>query len=382
MLMSTSGPARRHWAGIVLAATLAFTLALVYWTAATTHQTPIETPPPIVSFGTPIHLTTLDSPNFTNSVDGPLFQFSNLKPGDTGTSGVVTITSNEPTAAAVSVEEQNFADTGGVGSQLALQITQTDASTHPFSWSGSFNGLYSSDPANPDANAVSICGNGTGCAWLTGESHSFKFKVAVPSSLTNAYQGKSASTDVVWNAAAEGSNINITRSAGNVKVQPGDYLAAGWSFQIASSHPQTNVTIRYGQVILQVSCQNGATPSPSEITIPLASGYPQPQTYTVDPAGASQWYPNTNGAAHESYENLQQPLPAPALCGGSTMIVKTAIFSANVLSTPLVPTVNVRFHWTDGGSVDCSNGAINPGAGTAGCNGGWSTTLSVTPSLG
>src|SRR5437868_9879110 len=56
---------------------------------------------------------------------------------------------------------------------------------------------------------------------------------------------------------------------------PGDYLAAGWSFQIPGSHPQANVTIQYGQVILQVGCESGATPSPSEITVPLASGYPQ-----------------------------------------------------------------------------------------------------------
>src|SRR5437588_477373 len=344
---------RQHYAGIG-AAGLALALSLGYWIAASTHPALITPKDPGISLGTPIHLlSTTETLGPAPNNAGSLFTFANLKPGDTRTSDTLTLNYNDPRgSAAVFLQlESPLRDGSQCTGTLCGQMTLTvhDNTTHRNYGPMSFTSYPSTSQAG-----LQICGttsSGSTCAnWGNPESHQFMFSVSVPN-LDNSYQNTKAAADIVWTATGTGApNLTITRDAGNLKVKPGDDLAGGWSFQILNSHPSTNVSFQNAQIAFPIVCANGSTPSSSSITLPLAAGYPQPQTYTTDPLNASQWYPNANGAAHESYENAQQPFLAPDLCGGGTMLVKSATFSALVTANPVVPEIKVRFHYTDGGT--------------------------------
>ena len=367
--MSIRSLARRPVANFAGTAAIALLLTVVYWSAGGSHPPQPGKGGSAVEMGTPVHLIAATDTLFGNTSLGPVFNFSGLKPGDTA-SASVTVTYGDPQGlASITLQEQNVAHNGPAGSgdlSSQLDLLVVDSTLSHTLFNGKFNGLTS---------PIAVCGVGTGCPnWGLGETHSFLFKVSVPQSLDNTYEGTSASSDLVWNASGVGlPNVSLTRKGGSEKVLPGDFMAAGYSFQVPNNPSGTTLTFNSAQATFNVKCQSGAAPATHSFTINLAAG-----PYAV-PASSSLWYPNGNGAAHESYENATVPSPAPALCGPGVMIVTSATLQTRVTASPAVGSIRLRFHYTDGGAIDCSNGAVNPGAGTSACNGGWSPPLDFAP---
>ncbi|MGX5695417.1 TasA family protein [Agromyces soli] len=112
-----------------------------------------------------------------------IFNFSNLKPGDTVT-GKVTITNSGTLASAFKLTEDavnGFANK----SNLTLTITQAGVATPV--WSGTFAALTAAGPLDLGTFAA-------------GEAREYTFSLTMAQSAGNAEQGKSATASYTWNA--------------------------------------------------------------------------------------------------------------------------------------------------------------------------------------
>jgi hypothetical protein len=139
---------------------------------------------------------------------------------------------------------------------------------------------------------------------------------------------------------------------GNLPINPGDTVKAGYDFTIPGSHPADTITAITGNVTLPVSCPDGSVQT---LTITLPN-----QSYAV-PQNDSSWFPSGDQKSSLVY---QGSVTAPVtLCGGlqghapkgATFTMK---FGASASSK-----FNVRFHYSDNSA------------------GGWSGTLGVQPSV-
>jgi hypothetical protein len=129
-----------------------------------------------------------------SSASSALFSSPNMKPGDT-VSGTVDIANTGSVPGTFTLSTSNPVDTGGLLGQLDLKIEDC----------GLFNGATAPNCAgtnvvyNAKANAV---GNVSLGSFAASAKHRYKLDVTLPTSTTNAFQGKTTSVEFGWDAAA------------------------------------------------------------------------------------------------------------------------------------------------------------------------------------
>jgi hypothetical protein len=124
---------------------------------------------------------------------------------------------------------------------------------------------------------------------------------------------------------------------GNLPVNPGDTIKAGFDFTVPGSHAADTVTFSNVSVTLPVQCPNGSTDT---LTIPIPN-----QTIT-DPANdGGDWFPSGDQNSPLVY---QGSITAPSnLCGGEQgHAPQGATFTAS-LAASTNDSVHVRFHYSD-----------------------------------
>ena len=127
---------------------------------------------------------------------------------------------------------------------------------------------------------------------------------------------------------------------GNLKVNPGNTLMAGYDITIPGNHPASTVSIVNAQVTFQAGCASG--PGGGVVTVPLGAG---PNTI---PANDSGWYPS--GDQHSSLV-YQGSISVPNLCGGGQVSFQQGgTFSGDLQSTDTSTSVHVRWHYSANGT--------------------------------
>jgi hypothetical protein len=150
--------------------------------------------------------------------------------------------------------------------------------------------------------------------------------------------------------AFQGSITTSGSMEGNLPINPGDTISAGYDFTLPGTHPADTISATSGSVLLTVNC-------PDSSTQPLSIALPS-QSYDV-PANNSQWFPSGDQKSSLVY---QGSVTAPTnLCGGQQgHAPKGATFTENFGATTSNK-FNVRFHYSDNSA------------------GGWSGTNTVQP---
>ena len=132
-----------------------------------------------------------------SSASSALFNATNLKPGDT-VNGTVDIANTGSLPGTFTLSTSNVVDTNALLGQLDLKVedcgvfTGTGGATAPTCAGTNF--VY-----NGKANAV---GSVNLNSFAASAKHRYQFAVTMPSSITNTYQGKTASVEFDWDAAA------------------------------------------------------------------------------------------------------------------------------------------------------------------------------------
>jgi hypothetical protein len=142
----------------------------------------------------PANTFTAGTLTIGSSASSALFNAGNLKPGDNVT-GTVDIANTGSVPGTFTLSTSNVVDTGALLGQLDLKVEDCgvfNGSTAP-TCAGS-NYVY-----NGKANAVGTASLGS---FAASAKHRYKFDVTLPSSTTNAFQGKTASVEFDWDAAA------------------------------------------------------------------------------------------------------------------------------------------------------------------------------------
>ena len=129
-----------------------------------------------------------------SSAASALFNAPNMKPGDSVT-GTVDIANTGSVPGTFTMATSNAVDTGALLGQLDLKIEDC--------------GLYSGTTAptcagtnvvyNAKAGAVGTLALGS---FAASAKHRYKIDITLPSSTTNAFQGKTATVEFDWDAAA------------------------------------------------------------------------------------------------------------------------------------------------------------------------------------
>jgi hypothetical protein len=140
---------------------------------------------------------------------------------------------------------------------------------------------------------------------------------------------------------------------GDLHVNPGDTLKAGYDFTIPGGHPAETVEVVNTSVTFLLTCPNG---SDASLTITLPDS-----TFQV-PANNSSWYPSGDQSSALTYQGSTGPLDR---CNGSVMRDQQgARFGATFRSSDTVDSVHVRFHYVDFMQNNSSS---------------WSATAAVSP---
>jgi hypothetical protein len=123
---------------------------------------------------------------------------------------------------------------------------------------------------------------------------------------------------------------------GDLKINPGDVLRAGFDFTMPGRHPATTAVFTSGYVTLRVTCPNGSSPA---LAVPLTD-----QT-VVDPENSTAWYPSGDQSSSLAYQGT---LIAPDLCAGAVMDdARGALFTTAFAATDTVDKFSIRFHYSD-----------------------------------
>ncbi len=139
---------------------------------------------------------------------------------------------------------------------------------------------------------------------------------------------------------------------GNLTLSAGGILAAGYDFTMPGSHPTATVSFVGAKVTFAWKCVSG--PGSGVLVVPMAD-----QSYT-DPQNSPAWYPSGDQNSSLVY---QGSIAVSNVCsGGPVNFHAGGTFSAGISSTDIQDNVNVRWHYSGGGSA-----------------GGWSGTQSVVP---
>jgi hypothetical protein len=126
-----------------------------------------------------------------------------------------------------------------------------------------------------------------------------------------------------WSVTGEakcGQTITLGPQAmeGNLKVNPGAKLKAGYDFTLPRNKSTFTVSFTEGKVVFAARCVSGKAPSESTFTVPLAD-----QSYLVTNAN---WYPSGEQKSPLTY---QGEIAVPNLCaGGQLKLDKGGTFSA------------------------------------------------------
>ena len=127
---------------------------------------------------------------------------------------------------------------------------------------------------------------------------------------------------------------------GDLKVDAGDTLSAGYDLVMPGQHDGATVELANARVVFQATCVTGS--GGGTITIPLSAG-----PYSV-PAGDNDWYPSGDQHSPLVY---QGSTAVPDLCGGGKVRIQDGgTFTADVRSTNTADTIHVRWHYSANGS--------------------------------
>jgi hypothetical protein len=159
---------------------------------------------------------------------------------------------------------------------------------------------------------------------------------------------------------------------GALKIDPGDWVAAGYHFKVGGAAAGGDYSFPGAGVTLPVSCTSGGSATGS-IVVPLRSG-----PWTVA-AGNTSYVPWSDQGAPASYQGSVQ---APDLCGGKTMYSTSATFAADARATDTNDPISVQFHYRvpaakGQGNVNCADGVQHA---ASVCGAGVSSTSTLTPS--
>jgi spore coat-associated protein N len=117
-----------------------------------------------------------------------------MKPGDNVT-GTVDIANTGSVPGTFTLSTSSPVDTGGLLGQLDLKVEDC----------GLFNGATAPNCAGTNIVYGGKAGSFTSASlgsFAANAKHRYKFDVTLPSSTTNAFQGKTASVEFDWDAAA------------------------------------------------------------------------------------------------------------------------------------------------------------------------------------
>jgi spore coat-associated protein N len=142
----------------------------------------------------PANTFTAGTLTIGSSASSALFNAPNMKPGD-NVSGTVDIANTGSVPGTFTLSTSNAVDTGALLGQLDLKIEDCGLFTGatPPTCAGT-NLAY-----NGKANAVGTAQLGS---FAASAKHRYKIDVTLPSATTNAFQGKTASVEFDWDAAA------------------------------------------------------------------------------------------------------------------------------------------------------------------------------------
>jgi len=143
----------------------------------------------------PANTFTAGTLSMTDSVSGAILSATNLKPGDVNT-GTVDIQNTGSIPGAFTLSTSNPVDTAGLLGKLDLKVEDC--------------GLYSGTTAPSCATGTSVVYNGKANAITTAAlgsyagnaKHRYQFSVTMPTTIANTFQGKTASVEFDWDAAA------------------------------------------------------------------------------------------------------------------------------------------------------------------------------------
>jgi hypothetical protein len=139
---------------------------------------------------------------------------------------------------------------------------------------------------------------------------------------------------------------------GDLKVNPGTVLRAGYDFTIPGSHPADTVQFVNASVTFQAQCVSGT--GGGTIVVSLSGN-----AITV-PKNNSDWFPSGDQSSPSVY---QGSVAVPDLCnGGLVRLQSGGTFSADLQASDMTHSVHVRWHYSANGS-----------------SGSWSGTTSFTP---
>ena len=142
----------------------------------------------------PSNTFTAGTLSIGSSSSSALFTAPNMKPGE-NVNGTVDIANTGSVPGTFTLSTSNAVDTGALLGQLDLKIEDCglfSGTTAP-TCSGT-NVVY-----NAKASGVGTVSLGS---FASSAKHRYKFDVTLPSSTTNAFQGKTASVEFDWDAAA------------------------------------------------------------------------------------------------------------------------------------------------------------------------------------
>jgi spore coat-associated protein N len=142
----------------------------------------------------PSNTFTAGTLSIGSSASSVLFNAPNLKPGDT-VPGTVDIANTGSVPGTFTLSTTNAVDTGALLGQLDLKIEDCGL----FSGSTAPNCAGTKIVYDAKANAVGDISLGS---FASNAKHRYQFDVTLPSSTTNAFQGKTASVEFDWDAAA------------------------------------------------------------------------------------------------------------------------------------------------------------------------------------
>jgi hypothetical protein len=147
---------------------------------------------------------------------------------------------------------------------------------------------------------------------------------------------------------------------GNLKVNPGTLLLAGYDFTLPGSHPAIDVLFASPMVTFEAQCVSGA--GGGTIVLPMAG------SFTTVPQNSSAWYPSGDQHSPAVY---QGSIMVPDLCGGGTMTLKSGgTFTADLQASDTSRAVHVRWHYSANGTSGSWSGTGSFLPGPLGNDGG------------
>ncbi len=143
----------------------------------------------------PANTFTAGTLSIANSASGAVLSATNLKPGDVNT-GTVDIQNTGSIPGAFTLSTSNAVDTASLLGQLDLKVEDC--------------GLYSGTTAPSCATGTTVVYNGKANAipssalgtYAANAKHRYQFSVTMPTTIANTFQGKTATVEFDWDAAA------------------------------------------------------------------------------------------------------------------------------------------------------------------------------------